>query len=117
MKTKRYWLRVGLVFVGLYLIPAVIVYINLISLPTPKCVSGISPAECGLDALEYIIVLGLPSILLLLPLSFVDSGMSYWPAISNNSVYGAVLIVMSSVSVFIIGAITGWLYGKIKNRK
>ena len=116
MKTKRYWLRVAFVFLVLYLIPAIIIYINLINSLTIKCIPNANSLGCGWG-FTYIILLGLPFGVVLSPFTALGLPLPIFPDIMNNDAYlGITLIIMSSICVFITGAIIGWLYGKIKNR-
>jgi|SRR6185369_13077460 len=95
MKQKRYWLRVGITLAIINIILCVIAF-NLPEVKNPHNNSDL-------------IALLFPNILIS---SFALSWMGWSEGMPTILVY----LIPGSIFWFIVGAILGWIYGKIKNR-
>ena len=112
-KEKRYWLRGGLMLAVIGFIIAVIFRLMTIfgvNLDSPFNVYLIVLAATGP---------GFPLIILLFSLLGCNSFMNEEgsPQYCSNDIVQSIIILSSVViAYFILGAIIGWIYGKMKNR-
>jgi small-conductance mechanosensitive channel len=101
MKTKKYWLRVGILFFALAGI------LSLIGVNCGALRSGFENLGCTL----YIIPVDLPLFIIIMPLLFLFGSDS-----SSIEFQNITFTIFGIIAWTVIGMIIGWLYGKIKNR-
>ena len=101
MKTKRYWLRGGVISVILVGLITLILFILFPSQPNDMVPAASVPVLIGMAPVNLI---------------------SYYLHINTNFFWSSrlgsnIMTIISAIDYFLVGSILGWIYGKIKSRR
>ena len=107
VKRKRYWLRGGIV------LSVVVIIILLISINFQISLGLKSKPKYPFFAMIFALFLVLPAIIL----SFIMLILSNIGFVIPKSIFPILTFLITAIFWFIIGAIIGYIYGKVKQRK